>query len=265
MLKIDFHTHSTASVHALNTVEELLRQADKNGMEGIAVTDHSPGIDNTIWLIQNQLDSANWRDNIKGPDIPYFMTLLFRYRQPSDLKVHLFKGIECNILSNGTVATDVPRFIAGQFDIVIASVHPLPSLFKMENSEQLTERMIMAMDEPIDIIGHPFHRNYCPYMEPIVQAAAEKEIALEMNEASMRMGKADSDQVKSMLKLAKGKDCRISLSSDAHMTNELGNDENIRRMLEETDFPKELIVNHSMKYAVDFIQERKKVRKNVSA
>jgi len=260
MLSVDFHVHSIASVHALNSVDELLQTADKNGMAGFAITDHSPGIDNTIWLLQNKMDSISWTEQIKGPDLPYFMTMLFRYQQPSELKVKLFKGIESNILSEGEHPTDVPRFIAHHFDVVIASIHPLPSLFKIVNKEQVTERMILAMDDPIDIIGHPYHKNYCPIIEPLVKAASEKGIVLELNNASFQLGKADFEQATRMLKHAKEFDCRISLSSDAHMCNELGNDEITTRLIKETDFPKRLIVNHSLMAAVDYVNERKKAR-----
>ena len=260
MLAVDFHVHSIASVHALNSIEELLQTAEKKGMEGFAITDHSPGIDNTIWLLQNKADKISWSEQIKGPDLPYFMTMLFRYQQPLDTNVRLFKGIECNILSEGERATDVPDFIAHHFDIVIASIHPLPSLFNFKNADQVTERMILAMNDSIDIIGHPNHQNNCPLIEPLVISASKKGIALELNNASLKLGKANFEQTKTMLHLAKQYDCRISLSSDAHMSNELGNDEMTARMLEDTSFPKELIVNHSLQAAVDFSDERKAIR-----
>ncbi len=264
MLKVDFHTHSIASGHALNTIDELLRQADRNGIEGMAITDHSPGIDNTVWLAQNQPDGEIWQHVIKGPDIPYFTTLLARYRQPADANAVLFKGIECNILGAGPLPTDVPRFIAKHFDVVVASIHPLPAIFKVESSEQITARMILAMDDPIDIIGHPYHQNYSPYMEPVVQAAADKGITLEMNNSSLQLGKADLEQVMLMLVLASRMDCRISLASDAHMTNELGDDDKIRQLLAEVDFPQELIVNHSLQAAREFIATRKQVRQEIT-
>lgn len=263
MLTVDFHVHSTASVHALNTIEELLRTADENKMDGIAVTDHSPGIDNTLWLVQNGTGQKSWAEQIKGPDLPYFMTMLFRYQQPDKFRVKLLKGIECNILSEGD-PTDVPAFIVHHFDVVIASIHPLPSLFKIIDGEQVTERMILAMNDPIDIIGHPNHNNYSPIIEPLVMAASEKEIALELNNASLLLGKADKEQVKKMLELAKKHECRISVSSDAHMSNELGGDSMTAQLVEEVGFPKELIVNHSLESALAYIQERKEIRQKMN-
>ena len=62
MLNIDFHTHTIKSEHAVNTIEETLRQAEINGMEAIALTDHSPGIDNILWLQTQPPDMRNWKN-----------------------------------------------------------------------------------------------------------------------------------------------------------------------------------------------------------
>ncbi len=260
MLTVDFHTHSIASIHALSTIAELLHQADKNKMDGIAITDHSPGIDNTAWLIKNQPLNTLWQNQIKGPDLAYFKTLLSRYQQPSDVKAQLFKGIECNILSQSDRLTDVPIFMADHFDIVIASLHPLPLLFKVENRNQITERVIAAMDDPIDIIGHPYQHGCCPIMEPLVTAAVEKEIALELNNLSFQLGKANTEQAVLMLKLAKQKGCCVAVSSDAHMSTELGGDTKIKQLLSEAKFPEQLIINRTIQATRAFVKTRKKIR-----
>ena len=53
--------------------------------------------------------------------------------------MQFFKGIECNILSHGETATDVPLKLAAEFDVVIASIHPLEHVFIKQSQEQLTE------------------------------------------------------------------------------------------------------------------------------
>lgn len=263
MLTVDFHTHSIASVHAMNTIEELLRQADRIGLAGMAITDHSPGIDNTAWLSQRRTGDFCWKENIKGPDVAYFLNLLSRYEPPSEIRARLFKGIECNILSHGDSPTDIPVFISDQFDVVIASVHSISPIFVVESSLQVTEKMIRAMDDPIDIIGHPFHKRFSPFMEPLLDAAVEKNIALEVNNSSLQLGKADLEQVQQMLEMAAQKKCRITLSSDAHMSNELGGDREINRILDQMDFPQELIANRSIESTLDFVDQRKKVRAGI--
>ncbi len=263
MLCVDFHCHSIVSMHATNTIEELLRRADEAGVEGLAITDHCPGIDNTIWVMDQHSEKPFWLERITGPDYPYFKVFVSRYEPPETTQVNLFKGIECNILEEGDCAVDVPRKIAGDFDLVIASIHPLPSLLNTKDSSRLTERLLMAMDEPIDIIGHPCHKGYIPHLPLIIKRAATKNIAMELNNSSLRFKKTDYEAICRMLELVKKHGCRISLSSDAHCSSELGCDESLKLLLAETKFPEELIVNHSLSAAKQYVEERKAVRKSM--
>jgi putative hydrolase len=260
MLKVDFHTHSLASHHALNSIEEILRRADQLGIAGVAITDHGPGTDNAVQIANNQDRPNHWLERIKGPDTHYFKVFLSRYEAPKEIKAKLFRGIECNIYGEGDVIVDLPKSLASDFDVVIASVHPLPYLFELKNETLVAERMILAMDAGIDIIGHPFHKTFALDQELVVRAAAEKGIALELNDSSLRLQKAEEPTIMQMLELAKIHYCRISLSSDAHVANELGSDRCIRSLLQQCNFPEELIVNHSLEAACEFVEERKKIR-----
>jgi len=248
----------------MNTIEELLRHADRKGIKGIAVTDHCPGIDNTFWLLKNKQAQANWQYGIKGPDIHYIKTFLSRYQPPEEVKAKLFKGLECNILQSGPMATDLPLSLAAKLDLVIASIHPLPSLFETKDKTIVTERVLLAMDDPIDLIGHPFRKGYDPDPELLVRKAIDKEIALELNNASMSLKKTELSSLVQMLELSKKLGCQIALSSDAHATNELGRDDYILPLLAETKFPDELIVNKTIKSSIEFIERRKKIRREMN-
>ncbi len=263
MLCVDFHCHSLASKHATNTIEELLQRADNLGMEGLAITDHCPGIDNTAWLLNQEDERSFWLHRITGPDYPYFKVFISRYQPSETFKTVLFKGIECNILEEGDRAVDVPLKEAGEFDLVIASIHPLPSLLQTHDSSFLTERLLMAMEEPIDVIGHPCHKGYVPDLPLIVKKAADARIVMELNNSSLRFNKTDFEAIRKMLKLAMKHECRISLSSDAHCSNEIGCDEGIRPLLSEVGFPDELIVNRSLTAAKTYVAERKDIRRSL--
>jgi len=265
MLSVDFHTHSLASGHALNSIEELLRHADRLGMQGIAVTDHGPGTDNAILLKNSENFSQVWQNRIVGTDIHYFNVLISRYQAPSDIQVRLFKGIECNIYGQGTPVIDLPPTLIDKFDLVIASLHPLPYIFDLKDKVQVTERLLEAMEEPLDIIGHPFQKAFDLDMALIVQTAAEKNVVLELNDDSIRQQKTEVRSMQQMLQLAKKHDCRISLSSDTHAANELGSDETTSKLLAEARFPRELIVNDSIEAAVRFVEERKRIRAQMKA
>ncbi|MBT4525737.1 MAG: hypothetical protein HOC24_04230 [Deltaproteobacteria bacterium] len=262
MLVVDFHTHSIQSMHAINTLEELLNCAWKKNIQAMAITDHSPGIDNTLHYLQNADKFPQDFRRIKGPDYHYFHVLLTRYQSPLEIPVQLFKGIECSILSHSERSTDLPLKLAPLLDIVIGSVHTLPHLFQFQNREQVTEKMIAAMVEPIDIIGHPCQEKSCPNLEPVVKKAAESGIAMELNYCSLHLKKANIKDTTEMLKLAVKYDCSISLGSDAHMSNELGRDDESKVLLNELNFPPELIVNVSLESARTFVASRKKIRQD---
>ncbi len=265
MLPVDFHSHSIASVHAMHTLEELLRHASLHGMDALLVSDHSPGTDNSIWLARREGKSSGDEVRISGPDLHYFRVFQSRYTPSAEYSTLLLKGMEANILGEGAHGCDAPLPLARGFDIVIASVHELPHLFHITSTEHSTERMILAMDGPIDIIGHPCQDAYCPHIEPLVRAAADKGITLELNNASLMHGRARPERVLEMLDWAKKLDCRISLGSDAHVLSELGRDEFITPALEEAEFPDELIVNRTLQTAQAFIAERKAIRSQVTA
>ncbi len=260
MLKVDFHTHSLASHHALNSIEEILQQADQLGMAGVAITDHGPGTDNSVQIAQNPNSAYHWSERIKGPDTHFFKVFLSRYEAPRNIQTKLFKGIECNILGSGDEIIDLPKNLAADFDIVIASVHPLPYIFELQDQKSVADRIILAMDAGADVIGHPFHKTFELDQELIVAAAADKGVALELNNSSLRLKKALESSILKMLGLAKSKGCKISLASDAHATNELGSDECIRPLLSQSDFPEELIINNSLESACRFVNQRKKIR-----
>lgn len=259
MLPVDFHVHSLKSGHACHTLDELLQIAHHTGMRGFALTDHCPGMDNRYWLYTHPTNEEIWEHVIDAPDINYFRVFLSRFR-PENCDVRLFKGIECNILNNGKRPTDIPLDIASRFDIIICSVHPLKHLFKREPPEKLTETVLKALDEPMDILGHPYHKNIIYNYEPVVKKAAKKGIAIELNNSSLETGKASTEDVCNMLQLVKSYDGCISLGSDAHCSNELGADNNIWQILDQTGFPLDRIVNQSLESAEEFVKRRKWVR-----
>jgi putative hydrolase len=74
MNKIDLHVHTIATGHAMSSLEECVRAAEKKGVTAIAITDHGP--------------------NLKGaPQSAYFSVLCFVVPQVIG-KVRILKGIE---------------------------------------------------------------------------------------------------------------------------------------------------------------------------
>ena len=96
------------------------------------------------------------------------------------------------------------------------------------------------------IIGHPDDDRFPLDLEAVVKAAAEKNMALEVNNSSLdpkstRQG--GRENIALLLQLAKKHRAHIILGTDSHICYQVGNFEEALKMLEEADFPEELVIN----------------------
>jgi DNA polymerase (family 10) len=114
---------------------------------------------------------------------------------------------------------DYPDELLARFDVVIASVHTS----RNQPAEQLTMRTLAAIENPnVDIIAHPTgrivnRRDPMPLDWPrLFEAAARTGTMLEMN-GSPRL---DLDDALGHAAAQAG--VRLTLASDAHRTEELG-------------------------------------------
>ncbi len=220
---IDTHTHTIASGHAYNTIDEMTRKANSIGLENLAITEHTPKMPGSCNML-------------------YFTNLKILPERKYDVN-RLF-GCEANIV-NLYGEVDMPDGLLRKMDIVIASFH-IPCV-KAGSVNENTRALINAMKNPyIDIIGHPDDSRYAVDMEMVVDAAKEYQTLLELNNSSLkpngpRQGAREND-IK-MLELCKKKDVCITIGSDAHIEEDICNFGFAEELLEEVDFPDRLIVN----------------------
>lgn len=220
---IDTHTHTIASGHAYNTIDEMTRKANSIGLENLAITEHTPKMPGSCNML-------------------YFTNLKILPERKYDVN-RLF-GCEANIV-NLYGEVDMPDGLLRKMDIVIASFH-IPCV-KAGSVKENTRALINAMKNPyIDIIGHPDDSRYAVDMEMVVDAAKEYQTLLELNNSSLkpngpRQGAREND-IK-MLELCKKKDVCITIGSDAHIEEDICNFDFAEELLEEVDFPDRLIVN----------------------
>ena len=220
---IDTHTHTIASGHAYNTIDEMTRKANSIGLENLAITEHTPKMPGSCNML-------------------YFTNLKILPERKYDVN-RLF-GCEANIV-NLYGEVDMPDGLLRKMDIVIASFH-IPCV-KAGSVKENTRALINAMKNPyIDIIGHPDDSRYAVDMEMVVDAAKEYQTLLELNNSSLkpngpRQGAREND-IK-MLELCKKKDVCITIGSDAHIEEDICNFGFAEELLEEVNFPDRLIVN----------------------
>lgn len=218
---VDTHTHTIASGHAYNTILEMAKAAADKGIKILGITDHSKAMPEA---------SGDF----------YFMNLKSMDREAYG--VELLLGVELNIIDyNGKV--DLPLGYIKEMDIVIASLHT--PCIKPGTKEENTNALIKCCENPyIDIIGHPDDGNYDIDMEQLVLAAKRTGTLLELNNNSIvfRMNAREND--KKMLILCKEHNVPIVIGSDAHAVGKVGEKSNALELVEEVDFPEELIMNY---------------------
>ena len=230
---LDTHTHSLASGHSYSTIREMAHMAAEKGLELLGITEHGPRMPGTCHDF-------------------YFTNLKVVSRKMCGIELLL--GVELNILDfEGHV--DLNDFLLDQMDIAIASMH-LPCI-KPGTREENTRAYLNAMKHPnISIIGHPDDSRFPVDYDTLAAAAFENHTLLEVNASSLHpnsvRGNAKEKYV-TLLERCKHYKTNIILNSDAHVEADVGNHIRAWDLIEEVNFPKELIVNDSIDKLLPFI------------
>jgi DNA polymerase (family 10) len=197
----DTHVHSDWS-DGVDSIEAMARAARSRGYRWMVLTDHSPSLGIARGLAPERIDE-------QGRELERLNAELAPFR--------ILHGTEMEVRADGSL--DYPDELLSRFEVVIASVHTS----RNQPAEQLTARTLAAIDNPhVDVIAHPSgrivnRRDPMPLDWPrIFQAAARAGTMLEMN-GSPRLDLDDS-----LGRAAAKAGVRLTLASDAHRTEELG-------------------------------------------
>jgi DNA polymerase (family 10) len=200
-LKGDTHVHSDWS-DGVDSIESMARAARGRGYGWMVLTDHSPSLGIARGLSPDRIDEQRSELGRLNAELAPFRIL---------------HGTEMEVRADGSL--DYPDELLARFDVVVASVHT----GRNQPSEQLTARTLAAIEnEHVDVIAHPTgrivnRRDPMPLDWPrIFDAAARTGTMLEMN-GSPRLDLDDS-----LGRAAAQAGVRMTLASDAHRTEELG-------------------------------------------
>jgi DNA polymerase (family 10) len=203
-LRGDIHMH-TRETDGRATLEEMAAACRELGYQYIAITDHS-----------KSLAMANGLDEQRTVD---FARRVRQFNQDGTLGIRIFSGIECDILRDGVM--DLADDALAELDLVIGSVH---SFFTLEH-EAMTDRLLRALECPyLRVLGHLtgrmlLHREgYSFDFEKVSAEAARRGVALEINASPERL-----DIHAPLIRTAKAKGARFTISTDAHHPNHLRN------------------------------------------
>jgi DNA polymerase (family 10) len=192
-----FHNHTTAS-DGRGTIEEMAAAAEALGWDYLGLADHSKasfqakGLDDARVL--KQLESIR------------------AFNESGESPVHVFSGIECDILPDGSL--DLEDATLNALDYAVMSVH---SSFS-QSEEEMTARVVRAIEHPATtMLGHPTGRILLrrePYkidLQKVIDAAIANRVIIEINANPHRL-----DMDWRLWRRAAERGLMCSINPDAH-------------------------------------------------
>jgi len=197
----DTHTHSDWT-DGVDSIETMARAARALGHEYIVLTDHSPSLGIARGLPPERVEEQRAEIARVNAELAPFRIL---------------HGTEMEIRADATL--DYPDELLARYDVVVASIHT----GRNQAPEQLMRRALAALENPhVDVLAHPSgrivnRRDPLPLDWPALFAAAARTATLLEINGSPRLDLDDS-----LARAAGRAGARLTLVSDAHRTEELG-------------------------------------------
>lgn len=230
----DLHMHTTASTHAYSTLSEMVHAASQKGLYAVAITDHGhlmPGAPGR-WYFQNM------------NCVPHMLE-----------DVLVLRGEETNILDfKGT--TDLTEEDLTNLDWVVASFHNACVEKVDPTCEEVTNAWLnIAKDPRVNVIGHSGTERFGYDYETVLPEFARSGKLVEINEGTFRVRKKSISNCTTILKLCKKHCVPVVVDSDSHFSTQVGDFTNCLQLLDELDFPEELVVNSSVERLQDYLRQ----------
>ena len=230
----DIHTHTLASGHAYSTVNELALAAAQAGLQGLALTDHGPGLPG-------------------GPHRYHFCAMRFIPRHIAGVRI--FRGIEANILDDqGTL--DMEQGVLEELDFVMAGLHE-DCGFCGRDIERNTKTLLSVMENPrVKCISHPGNPIFPLHYEEVVMGALATQTALEINNSSLMSvsRKGSVGNCTEIAKLCAKLGAPIMVGSDAHIAQGVGIFDDALKLVAEVGIAEGQVINSSMQRLLDFLE-----------
>ena len=185
------HLHSLYS-DGHNTIEEMAESARSHGLKQIVVSDHAHLLTPESLARQHaEIDALNRSYRERGIDF------------------QIKKGIEANILPDGTMDDWLTEEMLGRFDVVNAGMH-------VDRALNATERYLRILDDPhVTTLAHPHTGGDVVDWDALARKAAEKGVTLEVNGRDI-LRLDNGPAAKKMIAAAKRAGAKLTIASDAH-------------------------------------------------
>lgn len=168
-----FHNHTTAS-DGRATIEEMAEGAQALGFDYLGLADHS---------------KASYQANgLNDERVLKMIEQIRAFNESGESPVHIFSGIECDILPDGSL--DLEDATLAALDYTVMSVH---SSFS-QSEDEMTARVIRAIEHPATMmLGHLTGRILLrrePYkidLHKVIDAAIANKVIIEINANPKRL------------------------------------------------------------------------------
>ncbi|MDP4110134.1 MAG: phosphatase [Bacillota bacterium] len=232
----DLHTHTNVSDHAYSTLQENCRAAKEKNLYAIAITDHAPAM----------ADGAH----------PWHFTCLRHLPRRID-GVYILRGAEANIISEDG-GIDLEERICSRLDYIIASFHE--DCFEPKTREVHTKTLLNILKNPyVSAIGHPGNGLFPFDYEAVISRCNEYKKIIEINNHSFEVRKNSTENCREIALLCKKYRVPIVISSDAHISFDIGSSDAALSLMSEIDFPEELIINSEVGRLRDYFVAARKL------
>ena len=232
MIDCDMHIHSIRSTCGFHTLLEIVSIMRGKGQKGFALTDHGPAL---------------------GTPQSHFSVML--RRMPTVIEgVRVFKGIESSVM-NAEGELDIPLFPGTKYEVILAGLHPHDTFTVSQGIEENTRALVNAMRKNPEIrcITHPTFTNLPVDLDILTDAAAENNVALEINNSHLRTSKANRETIPRLLELVIEKGVALMVNSDGHMFTEMGEYAEALAFLEPHGIDRFRVVNRTLESTLEFL------------
>lgn len=235
----DLHTHTIASLHAYSTLKENIDVAKERGLKYIAITDHyfNDGTD-----LNKKNETARFQ---------YMEKRLNQYEKD----IYIFGGAEFNL--NHQIAywhklKDLSWQLVGLHslfvDIPWVTLEDIYNYFAKSADKHHT---FAHIEREIEKLNHgayntengELHHEVKEFLCAMCDLAKQKNVFLEVNESSIFTNKECEARMRYWLAYAKQNRNYISMGTDAHYCMDVGIFTKVLTLLNEIDYPKDLILN----------------------
>jgi DNA polymerase (family 10) len=204
-MRCDLQMHSEWS-DGSHTVAQMAEACKAIGYEYMAISDHSGSLQVAHGLSAGRLSA-------QGVEVEELNAAL----DEAGDTFRVLRSSEVDIMSDGSL--DHPTEALEELDLVLASVHQGFT----NDRDRMTGRIVTALNSGlVDVLCHPTGRlilsreGYPVDIEAVVEAAAENDVALEVNAFPERLDLCDTH-----VRLAIDRGVKITINTDAHRPEHL--------------------------------------------